>query len=249
MGQSVNMVRLSDMVRIGVPGALDGIIRLESFNVLKEFFQRTNAWLFELPIYIEPVVNDYRLETGQNCAVNRLMTLGRPQTPPDSTQVPMAYAPMCPPQFLTSYEGGQTYEGQNPLFRTQRDGFLLNAGSKHPILRIGQNPGAAEVWIATLALTPTDPVDSNGFVDPPDWVMEKYLRSIASGVMSALMLQPGKSYSSLPGAQYHGRKFNEGIGQCRTEVRQMFGYSVQRWAFPGGWNMPRPRLPSSGSAE
>ena len=83
---------------------------------------------------------------------------------------------------------------------------------------------------------------------PPDWVLEKYLNAIASGVASALMLQPGKPYScQMPGAQYHGRKFNEGVGLARTEIRNMFTYGGQRWNFPGGWNTPRPRLPTSGT--
>ena len=241
------MVRLNDMVRVGAPSALDGMIRMEMFNALKEFFQRTNAWLFEVPIYIQPVVMDYQIDTCQNVRVNRLMALGRPQTPPDSMSVAPDYAPMSPQQFLSSYEGGMSYEGQNPAFRTQREGFLLNAGAQCPILRIGQNSGANEVWVATLALTPSDPTDNEGFVDPPDWVLEKYLDYISSGVLKRLYLQPGKSYSSLPGAQYHGHKFNEGVGLARTEVRNMFGFAAQRWAFPGGWNAPRPRLPTGGS--
>ena len=59
---STNLVRLQDMARIAAPGALDGMIRMETFNVLKEFFQRTDAWLFEMPVYIVPQINDYQLE-------------------------------------------------------------------------------------------------------------------------------------------------------------------------------------------
>ena len=247
MTASTNMVRLQDSVRVAVPGALDGMIRLATYDVLKEFFQRSNAWLLELPVYIVPQINDYQLDPCQNVVLNRLIALGRPQTPPPSMATPLSYAPMCPPQFLSATESGTTNEGQNPLFRTGRAGVLLNAGAKHPILRIEQNPGVNEVWIATVALTPCDPTDKDGFVEPPDWVLEKYLRYIASGIASALMLQPGKSYSSVPGAQFHGRKFNEGVGLARTEVRNMFTYGGQRWRFPGGWNTPRPRLPTAGT--
>jgi hypothetical protein len=67
-------------------------------------------------------------------------------------------------------------------------------------------------------------------------VIEKYLNYLANGVNMRLMLQPGKPYSSLPGSQYHGRMFNQGVGLCRTEVRRMFTYGSQRWNFPGGWN-------------
>ena len=247
MTQSTNMVRLQDSVRVAVPGALDGMIRMALFDVLKEFFQRSNAWLFELPVYITPPLNDYQLNPCQNVVVNRLIALGRPQTPPPSAGMVINYAPMYPQQFMTSVEGGTTNEGQNPLFRSHRAGVLLNAGAKMPILRILQNPGAPETWIATVALTPCDPTDNEGFVEPPEWVLEKYLRYIASGVASALMLQPGKSYSSVQGAQFHGRKFNEGVGLARTEVKNLFTYGGQAWRFPGGWNTPRPRLPTSGT--
>ena len=243
MTASTNIVRLQDMVRIAAPGALDGMIRLECYNTLKEFCQRTDCWLLEIPVYIVPQINDYQLNPCQGAVVNRLMGLGRS----DNVNANLTYAPMCPPQFFAASENGQMYEAQNPLFRSRRDGVLLNAGSRNPILRIFENPSADEVWIATLALTPSDPVDSDGFVDPPDWVMEKYLRGIASGVICALMLQPGKPYSSLKGAEYHGRKFNEVIGLAKTEVRHMFTFGGQRWNFPQGWNTPRPRLPTGGS--
>ncbi|HWI69133.1 MAG TPA: hypothetical protein VNS88_12270 [Nitrospiraceae bacterium] len=233
---TTNMARLNDMVRISAPGALDGIIRMEVFNVLKDFFQRTNCWLIEVPVYIVATTNDYQIETGQNVIVNRLMGLGRLDSPPplDGSWL-SAYAPMCPPQYLTAAHGQGT-EAQDPLFRTRRVGALLNPGTKCPILRIFENPAAEEVWVATLALNTGDPTDPDGFVSPPDWIVEKYLRHLASGVICQLMLQPAKPYSSLPGAQYHGRKFNEGVGLARTEIRHMFNYSGQAWAFPGGWN-------------
>jgi hypothetical protein len=243
MTASTNIVRLQDMVRLSTPGVLDGTIRMEVFNVLKEFFQRTDAWLLELPVYIVPLICDYQLNPCQNVVVNRLMGLGRSDNPNAS----FSYVPMCPQQFFAAGGSNTSYGLQNPLFRSWRGAMLLNAGAKTPIMRIVDNPSSNETWIATVALAPCDPVDSDGFVEPPDWVMEKYLRGIASGVISALMLQPGKPYSSLPGAQYHGRKFNEAVGLARKEVRHMFVWGAQRWAFPmGGYNTPRPRLPTGG---
>lgn len=234
---TTNMARLNDMVRATCGGALDGVIRLEMFNTLKEWFQRTDAWLLEVPIYVVPTTNDYQINTGQNVSVNRLMGLERPLSPPpNGVYVVPPYLPMCPPQFLTTAGQPAWTEAQDPLFRTQRSGVLLNAGSKCPILRIRDNPTYDETWIATLALNICDPVDSQGFVEPPDWIMEKYLNYIANGVNMKLMLQPGKPYSSTQGAAYHGRMFNQGIGLCRTEVRRMFGYGTQRWNYPQGWN-------------
>lgn len=244
---STNMARLQDAARINCPGALDGMIRMETFNTLKEFLQRSDAWLLELPIFIVPNVLDYIIETRQNVVVNRLMSLERPRSPsPPSSKhhIEYPYDPMAPPQYLVPTQDSMMQEAQNPMFRVPRGGWLLNGGSKCPILRIYINPQCYETWIATFALVTCDPTDEEGFVCPPDWVMEKYLQYVASGVVCRMMLQPGKPYSSIQGAQYHGRKFNEGIGLARTEVRRMFTYGSQRWQYPTGWNSIRPRLPS-----
>jgi hypothetical protein len=258
---STVIARLQDMVRISAPGSLDGIIRLEMFNGLREFFQRSDAWLFEVPVYVVQSTNDYLIDTGQNAIVNRLMGLERPRSPPPPGIWLPEYVPTSPPQYLavtandssaedmpiqypSTYNTSSATEAQNPLFRVRRSGVLLNAGVKCPVLRIAMNPSAQEIWIATLSMNISDPTDSDGFTEPPDWLIDKYLDYMVSGIVCRLMLQPGKPYSSIQGAQYHGRKFNTGIGIARTEVRRMLSYGAQRWNFPQGWNSARPRLPS-----
>lgn len=242
---TTNIARLQDRARISAPGALDGVIRMETYDAMREFFARTDAWLMELPVYITSETNDYQIDTCQNAIVQRLMSLERPRAPPPpNSPWPPNYLPMCPPQYLPVWQSSSTpTESQNPMFRTRRTGWLLNAGSKCPFMRIQDNPNVQETWIVTLSLNICDPMDADGFGEPPDWVMEKWGNYISSGVVCRLMLQPGKPYSSLPGSQYHGRKFNEGVGIARTEVRRMFTYGSQRWMFPSGWNTPRPRLP------
>ena len=115
MTASTNIVRLQDMVRVSAPGALDGVIRIEVFNVLKEFFQRTDAWLLELPVYIVPQINDYQLNPCQNVVVNRLMGLGRADNP---NAVFHLRADVPAAVFCCERDGYTANEGQNPLFRT-----------------------------------------------------------------------------------------------------------------------------------
>ena len=258
---SIELARLNDKVRMAAPGALDGIIRFELYDAMREFFQRSDAWLFELPVYVVQWTNDYVLETGLNAIVNRLISLERPRTPPPPYLWNPVYAPTSPPQYLavtardtsaeempiqypSTYNTSAATEAQNPLFRVRRSGILLNAGIKCPIMRIAMNPSANETWIATLSMNICDPTDDEGFACTPDWLIAKYRDYLASGVLTRLMLQPGKPYSSIQGAQYHGRKFNEGVGIARTEIRRMLTYGAQRWNFPQGWNSTRPRLPS-----
>jgi len=232
------IARVLDNVRVHVPAVMDGMMRLELFNALKEFFQRSNIWLLEIPVYVTPESNDYQVETGMNVVVNRLMELSRPNQPLANQ---WEYAPTRPPAYFQVDPNNLHSESVDPIYRSARRGTLLNAGTKCPILRIIFNPQVAETWIATLALNITDPTDQDGLPCPPEWIVEKYSNYLIDGVIMRLMLQPGKPYSSPQGAQYHGRKFNEGVGLARTEARNMFVYNGQRWFFPQGWSERRPR--------
>ena len=177
---TTNFARLQDRARIAAPGALDGVIRLELYDTLKEFFGRTDAWLFELPVFIVQDTNDYQVDTCQKAIVQRLMALERPRSPvPPNGPWPPGYVPMCPPQYLTvSDANNMPVESQNPSFRTRRSGVLLNAGSRCPYLRISDNPNVTETWIATLSLNISDPMDADGF--------ERLLRSLESGAIEVI---------------------------------------------------------------
>jgi hypothetical protein len=203
---------------------------------LREFFRRTNIWLFELPIYIINTTNDYVLNTCQNATVIRLMGLDKPAYP---LPEPIEYVPGYPPQFLNYSSVIPNFSTQNPYPRAPREGALLTAGTKCPILRIFWNPGSPDVWIALLALSVADPVDGRGLpTEMPDWIIEKYFDYIAQGVAGKLMLSPNKPYSSPKLAEYNMRKFHEGVGLARTENRHLFVYGGQRWVFPQTFGVP-----------
>jgi len=89
--------RIIDSARITCSGATDGVIRMVLFDVMKEFFARSNCWLFQAVIPIVSNANDYIINTGQPVVVNRLMKIEQPATPPP---MPPQYLPMDPPQFL-----------------------------------------------------------------------------------------------------------------------------------------------------
>jgi hypothetical protein len=236
MSASVSLVRLLDMVRMDCPGVSNGTLRMTLFNILREFFRRSNIWLFELPVYISNTTNDYVLNTCQNANVIRLMGLDKPQYFP---MEPIEYIPSCPPQFIKYPTVIPNFSTQNPYPRAPREGALLNAGTKCPILRIFWNPGSDDVWIALLSLSIADPVDGTGLPSGmPDWIIEKYFDYIANGVSGKLMLSPNKPYSSPKLAEYNMRKFHEGVGLARTENRHLFTYSNQRWVFPQNFGAP-----------
>jgi hypothetical protein len=226
------ITRIIDRVRYNCPGATEGIMRAEFYNALSEFFGRTNIWLFEMLVPIVAATNDYILDTGQNVVVNRLMGLGRVDPLPSSN---IQYAPMDPPQFLMDSNPPSGPTTNNLIFRIAREGMLLNAGTPNPVLRIMFNSGP-QIWIATVALNIVDPLDADGLPVVPQWIMEKYKDAIGDGVISRMMTQAGKPYSNEQGAAFRGRKFNQGVGLARQEVRSMLTYGAQRWSYPGGWS-------------
>lgn len=67
--------RLMDNARINLPGALDGAIQLEVFNVLNDFFQKTNIWTEDItfPVNASSVRGSTVLITPSFGTINRLM--------------------------------------------------------------------------------------------------------------------------------------------------------------------------------
>lgn len=68
--------RLMDNLRIKLPGALDGVIKLELYNVLDEFFRETLAWRED--VQFTTVVGDqtYQLTTTDDVQILTLMWVG-----------------------------------------------------------------------------------------------------------------------------------------------------------------------------
>jgi len=219
------------------------MVRRDFGNVMKEFFRRSNIWLLELVVNIVPTTNDYYLQTGQNANVIRLMSLTRPSFPPDTPPVYIPPVNGDPPQYLLLSPTGPGNNAQSQYARVPRDGGLLSAGCKTPILRIHWNPGSNDWWIATVSLNISEDTDDNGFpILYPNWILEKYFEYFQDGILAKLMLQANKPYSNEKGAMYHYRKFHEGIGLARTEVRNYFTYSGQAWLYPQTFAARHPRV-------
>jgi hypothetical protein len=140
MSVSTSLVRLLDTVRIDCPGVTDGILRKTLFNTLREFFRRTNIWLFEIPVYITGDTNDYLLDTCQNATVIRLISLDKPQFFPSEA---IDYVPGCPPQFI-QYPTVPSFK-HKPILAHQEGGLLPVKMSYPPYF---WNPGTSDIWIA-----------------------------------------------------------------------------------------------------
>jgi hypothetical protein len=68
--------RLMDNARTNLPGSLDGPIQLEFFNVLNDFFQKSNLWVEDItfPVGASNVQGStVGIASGDGGAINRLM--------------------------------------------------------------------------------------------------------------------------------------------------------------------------------
>jgi hypothetical protein len=97
---------------------------------------------------------------------------------------------------------------------------------------IGYTPNSVESLTAQVALTVTDPVDTDNYPQLPDWILEKYHGDFVDGLLGRLYSQPAKPYSNERMAIYHMRRFRGAISRAKVEANRKNLYSAQAWAFP-----------------
>lgn len=94
-------------------------------------------------------------------------------------------------------------------------------------------PSSDQPLIVTVALTVQDPVDRDGLVVFPQWVMQRYGDAILDGLLGRMMTQPNKPWTNNQMSVYHLRKWNAKRAQTRVEIQRNNVYRAQAWAFPG----------------
>lgn len=185
------ILRLMDNLRIKLPAALDGVIQLELYNALDEFFRDTQTWVEDVPFVTEADVLEYELTPTGHARIHQLVGV----TDADNLTIGATMATPGLVTLMTPYTAGNTLT-------------------------------------AWLSLTPTDPVTRQGYPVVPDWLLERYRDTIEAGVMSKMMSQAAKPYSSERLAIYHMRRFRSGIAIARTDAMRQNAYRGQAWRFP-----------------
>ena len=72
-----NVTRLMNNARIHLPGAIDGTLQLELFNVFDTFFKDSNIWQEEIPFTVMVDTKTYSIEQTSISAINRLLFVKR----------------------------------------------------------------------------------------------------------------------------------------------------------------------------
>jgi hypothetical protein len=66
----------------------------------------------------------------------------------------------------------------------------------------------------------------------PDWVLPVHGRTILSGILGGMMIQPGTSYFNPTLGNFHLRKFRDGISKARVATTKANTVGAQAWVYP-----------------
>lgn len=93
-------------------------------------------------------------------------------------------------------------------------------------------PGQDGEYTAKVALTITDPTQSNGYPEFPEWVLQKYSVGLTDGVLGRMMAQPAKPYTNDKLAAMHLKLFNQTKSLACTFATRRNVQNGQMWSFP-----------------
>jgi hypothetical protein len=196
--------------RIKLPGSSDAGIKAEFYDVVKEFFQDSNAWREDIQftpnVGTPPVNGDPFISSNQDY----------PLTSQDGT-------------------GGQIIR----LISVYDDkgipvpSVMHNFGTVHLIHPVGTMP--ANPWVARVVKNVTVPLLRDDIPNAPSWLLRVYSLFLTDGVLGKMMAQPSKSYSNETQSTYHLRRFRSGIATARTAAERENLRGGQEWSYPRGW--------------
>jgi len=95
-------------------------------------------------------------------------------------------------------------------------------------IRNAYSAGPATASVVAVPVT----VDNDGYPRCPEWVYHKYENTLLDGVLSRLLSQPAKPYSSEKLAIYHMRRFRNGMAIATSDARRNHIDRGQAWRFP-----------------
>ena len=231
--------RLMQTLRVEAPGATDGVIELQLFNVVDEFLRRTNAWTYDQEVALVDGVLEYPLSIPVGSTTVRLLRVDHNNVPVASAastvSVTTAFARLAPEE--TFPDGDTEYapavsDLNNGLFTyaIYRPDYITVTGTadedtrKYPL----------RVW-SSLSVARSCLECGCGDWPIEDWMFDMYFDAWLDGTLSRLMAMKSKPWSDTTLAGFHHRRFRNAMAFRKQEARRGFSYNTPTWRFPGGW--------------
>lgn len=184
---------LYDYVLPYLPGAEKGIVDFHIRRVLREFFKRTTIWRLQFQFVTTPGTSDYQLVPGAaNQQVSSIL----------SVDVDTKEVPVVP---------------EDRRDRNATPGKPTGWYNTLPqLLTLYPTPDAAYTIRVNAALTlPIDTAERS----VPANVINEYAEKLAAGVISGMMLMPGKPWTKLDVGASYGRIYGACLRETRGQIR------------------------------
>lgn len=213
--QERDFERLMNQVRNQLPGSSDSGIKGVMFDVINEFFDVSNAWTEWLQFSINVNQQLYSIYPQHGGMILRLIAVY------DSNQVPLPASIVLGPQPNNT-------SSSVPAQYIPPPGALLS-------LTFPQNTSMqGSILVAKNVILPNN---KDEIPDAPSWLFPFYGRYITEGIVGTLQLQKGKPYydPSPLGAQFHLRKFRDGMAMAKVATMRSNLFGGQSWRYPAQW--------------
>lgn len=234
--------RLLQTLRVRVPGVTDGLLEVELFNILDEFFRRTSAWRFESNIDLQQGVNEYGFGTPGNTVVVRLLGVSQNgiPVPPSSAvtgQIQSNIGTLVPSQIfpdgdvVVPYEVSDINDSHVFSYAIYRPNYIQIVGTvdddaiQYPL-----------DTVTALSLTTGCLECDCGEWNVDEWMWDAFFHAWLHGTLGTLYGMPAKPWSNPQLALMHFKKFRNRMAYHKQEATKGFNYAVPSWSFPrGGW--------------
>jgi len=190
-------------LRVRLPGSTDDAIKLELRNAVREFAVRSGAFTWDLEVPLEEGVGEYEL-----------------QLPFGSAVILYVYRVTVDgwPKPLVQYD--------EPVLRP----YSYAYGEDRSVLEISPIPLAADAGKIMKVVVSTTPIGEFENVD--DTLSYIGFEYFLDGALGKLHSHMGKPYSNMVLAQYHLKRFNNGIAFGRDLVRRRYSMTETEFKFP-----------------
>lgn len=231
------MDRLTQTLKLHAPGVTDGMLSIQVFNVMDEFFRRTSAWRFETEIELEADTSEYGVSSPADTAIVRIMGVSHNGVPLAAQGSQTGVLQMS----IGTLEPEMTFPDGDASFKpTSSDivGGVFSYSVYRPnYISITSTPDAESRKYPLNALLALSLDKSCLETDCGDWQIEEWMFDMffddwLDGTLGRLFAMPAKPWMSEKLSLYHKKRFRNAMAMRMQEARRGYAFAVPGWQFP-----------------
>lgn len=194
-----------------LPGVDEDMADAQFLSALREFYTRSGAWIQEITKTLQAERDTYTLNPAINNS--RVFLVHQVQFGDARPVAPLSRRPM----ITGSGDGGFQFHMTTPSKMVV-----------YPTPAVGM----ASMTMKILASCTFEDGECH---TPPEQVQVHFYDFLLDGALGRMMSIPKKPWSNPATAQYHLRRFRNGIAEARDMAKRSWGLSESSFEFPQNW--------------